>query len=91
MKRKIFASVVVAGVMIVSIVQQAHACTSILVTKGASKDGSTMITYSMDSHELYGKLTFRPAGVHLPGTQRDIFSGETSKFLGRIKEARPYQ
>jgi dipeptidase len=87
MKRKIFASVVVAGVMIVSIVQQAHACTSILVTKGASKDGSTMITYSMDSHELYGKLTFRPAGVHLPGTQRDIFSGETSKFLGRIKEA----
>jgi dipeptidase len=73
--------------MVASLAQQAVACTSILVTKGASKDGSTMITYSMDSHELYGQLTYRPAGIHLAGTMRDIISGETGKLLGRVKEA----
>ncbi|MBP7617992.1 MAG: C69 family dipeptidase, partial [Geothrix sp.] len=36
-----------------------EACTNLLVTKGASKDGSTMITYSADSHTLYGELYFK--------------------------------
>ena len=31
-----------------------HACTNFLITKGASKDGSTMISYAADSHVLYG-------------------------------------
>ena len=31
------------------------ACTNFLITKGASKDGSTMITYAADSHTLYGE------------------------------------
>ena len=30
------------------------ACTNFLFTKGATKDGSTMVTYSADSHVLYG-------------------------------------
>jgi len=76
-----------SGIAISAMVHQALACTSILVTKGASKDGSTMITYSMDSHELYGKLTYRPAGVHIAGTMRELFSGESGIFLGRVKEA----
>ncbi len=77
----------VAGALVLSLmVPQALACTSILVTKGASKDSSTMITYAMDSHELYGKVAYRPAGLHLPGTMRDLFDGETGKFLGRVKE-----
>jgi len=87
MNRSLFVHLIAAGAMVASLAQQSLACTSILVTKGASKDGSTMITYSMDSHELYGQLTYRPAGIHLPGTMRDIFSGETGKFLGRVKEA----
>lgn len=87
MHSSFFVRFIAAGAVVAVLTQQAPACTSILVTKGASKDGSTMITYSMDSHELYGQLTYRPAGVHLPGTMRDIVSGETGKFLGRIKEA----
>ncbi|MGE5419798.1 MAG: C69 family dipeptidase, partial [Chloroflexota bacterium] len=35
--------------------QITNACTNFLVTKGASKDGSVMITYSADSHVLYGE------------------------------------
>ena len=37
------------------------ACTNFLFTKGATKDGSTMVTYSADSHVLYGELYHWPA------------------------------
>lgn len=64
----------------------ALACTSLLVSKGASADGSTLITYSADSHELYGELYYTPARRNGPATQRDIFEWDTGKFLGRIQE-----
>jgi dipeptidase len=65
----------------------AAACTNFLVTKGASADGSTMITYAADSHEFYGELVLRPAGIHQPGTMREIYEWDTGKFLGRIAQA----
>ena len=34
----------------------AFACTNFIVTKGASTDGSVMVTYAADSHALYGAL-----------------------------------
>jgi len=64
-----------------------EACTNLLVTKGASRDGSTMITYSADSHTLYGELYFKQGGRHQPGAFRDIVEWDTGKPLGRIPEA----
>ena len=32
------------------------ACTNLIVTKGASTDGSVMVTYSADSYNFYGEL-----------------------------------
>lgn len=64
----------------------ASACTNILVTRGASVDGSTMITYAADSHELYGELYFTPAATHAPGAMRDVIEWDTGKFLGRIPQ-----
>lgn len=63
------------------------ACTNFLVSKGASVDGSTMITYAADSHELYGELYFWPAAKYPAGTQRDIIEWDTGKRLGQIAEA----
>ncbi len=63
-----------------------QACTNYLITKGASADGSTMITYSADSHELYGDLYYAPARDHLEGSMRDIYDGDTNKYLGKIKQ-----
>jgi dipeptidase len=63
------------------------ACTNILITKGASADGSSMITYSADSHELYGELVITPGGIFGPSAQRDIIEWDTGKFLGRIPQA----
>lgn len=64
----------------------AAACTNILVTKGASVDGSTMITYAADSHDLYGELYFAPGRQFGPGAMRDIYEWDTGKFLGRIPQ-----
>ncbi len=63
------------------------ACTNFIITKGASADGSVMITYSADSHEFYGELYHYPPGVHLPGAMREVYDWNTGKFLGRIPEA----
>jgi dipeptidase len=64
-----------------------EACTNLIVTKGASKDGSTMITYAADSHTLYGELYFKRGLRHLPSEMRDIVEWDTGKLLGRIPEA----
>jgi dipeptidase len=64
-----------------------EACTNLLVTKGASKDGSTMITYAADSHTLYGELYFKRGMKHLPTEFRDIVEWDTGKALGKIPEA----
>lgn len=65
----------------------ALACTSILVTRGASKDGSTMISYAADAHVLYGELYYWPAQKWPQGSMRDIYEWDTGKFLGQIKQA----
>lgn len=61
-------------------------CTNFLVTKGASIDGSTMITYAADSHTLYGELYYQPAMDYPAGAMRDIYEWDTGKFLGRIPQ-----
>jgi len=63
-----------------------HACTNFLITRGASADGSTMITYAADSHVLYGELYFTPAGHHVPGIMLDIYEWDTGKYLGKIPQ-----
>ncbi|MDR2511689.1 MAG: C69 family dipeptidase [Bacteroidales bacterium] len=64
----------------------ADACTNFLITKGASADGSTMITYAADSHVLYGELYYRPAADYEEGTWCDITEWDTGKKLGKIKQ-----
>ena len=69
-----------------------QACTNVLVTKGASVDGSTMISYAADSHQLYGELYYAPAGVWNSGDIRKIYEWDTGKYLGDIPQvARTYQ
>lgn len=61
-------------------------CTNFLITKGASMDGSVMITYAADSHTRYGFLAFYPAADHAPGTMLDIIHYENGKITGRVPE-----
>lgn len=63
------------------------ACTSFLVGKKASSDGSTIITYNQDSYGMYGRLLYLPAGNHAVGSVRKIVDGDTNHYLGEIPEA----
>jgi dipeptidase len=63
-------------------------CTNLIVTKGASKDGSTLITYSADSFTFYGELCHFPAAVYPEGMMLDVYEWDTGKLLGRIRQAR---
>jgi dipeptidase len=65
----------------------ANACTNYLITKGASTDGSTMISYAADSHVLYGELYHWPAGKWEAGTMMDVYEWDTGKYLGEIEQA----
>ena len=70
---------------------QTNACTNFLITKGASTDGSTMITYAADAHVLYGELYYTPAAYHIEGSMMDIYEWDTGKYLGEIEQvARTY-
>jgi dipeptidase len=64
-----------------------YACTNYLITKGASVDGSTMISYAADSHVLYGELYHWAAGEYAAGTMMDVTEWDTGKYLGVIKQA----
>jgi dipeptidase len=81
------AAVLALATALALVAPDALSCTSILVTKGASADGSTMITYAADSHELYGELYFTPAGLHPFGAMREVVEWDTGKTLGRIPQA----
>ena len=69
-----------------------QACTNVLVTKGASVDGSNMISYAADSHQLFGELYYEPAGVWGANDMRAVYEWDTGKFLGHIPQVpRTYQ
>lgn len=66
----------------------AWACTNFLFTKSTTKDGSTAITYSADSHVLYGELYHWPAADWPEGSLVDIYEWDTGKYLGKIPQVR---
>ena len=68
-------------------VQEAYTCTNFLVTRGASVNGATMITYAADAHFLYGELYYRAAADHPAGSQMKIYEWDTGKYLGKVKQA----
>jgi dipeptidase len=63
-----------------------NACTNFIISKGATKDGSVMITYSADSHVLYGELYFWPSRSWPSGTMVDVYEWDTGKYLGKIPQ-----
>ena len=64
----------------------ARACTSIVVSRGASKDGSVMVTYSADA-PFMPRLLRVPGGTHPPGTMVDVKGWENDEVRGQVKQA----
>ena len=66
----------------------AVACTGLLVGKKASTDGSVMISYAADSYTLYGELYHWPAATYEEGAMLEIKEWDTGKPLGQIPQVR---
>ena len=65
----------------------AAACTNFIVTKGASTDGSVMVSYAADSHSLYGALYHSAGGKHSQGAILPIYEWDTGRYLTDIPQA----
>ncbi len=79
MKKTIFLSAL-AMLLYVS----ASACTNFIITRGASTDGSNMVTYAADSHALYGSLYQYVPGKYTPFM--DVREWDSGRPLGQIAQ-----
>lgn len=64
----------------------ARGCTNVIVTKGASADGSCMVSYAADSHVLYGELYFKPEKDWKLGDKLRVYDWDSGKYLGLIDQ-----
>ena len=79
MKRFLLAFALMAGTA------TALACTNFIVTKGASTDGSVMVTYAADSHQLYGAL-YKHNGGKQKSKMLAVNEWDTGRYLGLIEQ-----
>ena len=79
MKRLVLTFALLAGTA------TAFACTNFIVTKGASTDGSVMVTYAADSHQLYGAL-YKHNGGKQKAKMLAVNEWDTGRFLGHIEQ-----
>ena len=82
MNKRFFATIILALVAWGS----ALACTNLIVTRGASTDGSNMVSYAADSHQLYGALYHSPAAKWKAGSLLKVYEWDTSRYLGEIPQ-----
>lgn len=76
----------ITAAMAIAATTGAWGCTSLIAAKGATADGSVMVTYAADSHNLYGELYNQPAADHEKGALRKVVEWDTGKPLGEIPE-----
>lgn len=78
--------IIISAIAIAAATIGAWGCTSLIAAKGATADGSVMVTYAADSHNLYGELYNQPAADHEKGALRKVVEWDTGKPLGEIPE-----
>ena len=76
----------IAAIALAMTAQPADACTNLIAGKKATTDGSVLMTYAADSHNLYGMLTHTPAADHKAGEMRKVVEWDTGKPLGEIPQ-----
>jgi dipeptidase len=82
--RKIVSTVGVLVFVLSTASVRVDSCTNFIVTKGASADGSVMITYTCDG-EFHPRLSYEPAADHGPDEWIEI-QDWSGKVRGRIKQ-----
>lgn len=80
--------ILTAGLLATLGLASALACTNFIITKGASTDGSAMLTYSADSHQLYGALYKynAPNKAYKQGTIMPVYDWDSGRYLCDIPQ-----
>ena len=73
--------------MLIISASAAFGCTSFIVGKKASTDGSVICTYNADDYGMFIGLCHYPAAKHAKGEMRKIFDWDTKEYHGEIPEA----
>jgi dipeptidase len=64
-----------------------HACTNVLVSAGASKDGSVMTSWLYDVAGFMAPLHYFPAGTYKEGDSLKVYGFRDNEYLGKIAQA----
>lgn len=83
---KAFYRILALAALLTAAFGTAEACTNFIVTKGASTDGSVMVSYAADSHALYGALYHTPAGRYKAGAMMPVYEWDTGRYLCDIPQ-----
>lgn len=72
--------------MLIGSAAQAFGCTSLIVGKKASTDGSVIVTYAADSYIRFGFLDHQPRKDNKKGAMRPVIGYSTDEYLGEIPD-----
>ena len=90
--RKTILKLALTALAVLTIESGSDACTNVIITRGATRDGSVLVSYAADSHYLFGELYYRPAKDWKAGKMLEIYEWDTGRYLGEIEQvAHTYQ
>ncbi len=76
----------ILSVLVLTAYATASACTNFIVTRGASTDGSILVSYAADSHALYGALYHTQGGKHKAGEMLPVINWDEGNYLTDIPQ-----
>lgn len=71
---------------VLGIQTKTQACTSVLVSRGASADGSVMTSWTYDVAGFMAPFQFYPGGQYAEGDSLRLYSFREYKYLGSIRQ-----
>ena len=86
MKYRTILAAAMAASLLFAAGNRSEACTNVIVTRGASADGSCLVSYAADSHWLYGELYFKPQADWATGSKLRVCDWDSGKYLGEIEQ-----
>lgn len=86
MNKMHFIFLAIIGLLIIKSTQNTKACTSVLVSRGASADGSVMTSYLYDVAGFMAPLQCYPGGRYEPGDSLKLFGFREGEYIGKIEQ-----
>ena len=84
--RKTLLNLLAVTVGILAGTLEGNTCTNVIVSRGASRDGSVLVSYAADSHYLFGELYYKPAADWKAGSLLKVYEWDTNRYLGEIEQ-----